>query len=69
MNNRQMYNRFILSKIESIINKHPYLRFGQILIDSKILVSVDFDDTIIIKDPFYEESEVTWNRVKDSKFN
>lgn len=72
--NRQEYNRKILSKLNEIVEKHPYLRFGQILVDCDIIqykknVLTDGDrEDILTVDPFNEESEITWERIKDNKF-
>lgn len=72
--NRQEYNRKILSKLNEIVEKHPYLRFGQILVDCDIIqykknVLTDGDrEDILTVDPFNEESEITWERMKDNKF-
>ena len=72
--NRQEYNRKILSKLNEIVEKHPYLRFGQILVDCYIIqykknVLTDGDrEDILTVDPFNEESEITWERMKDNKF-
>lgn len=67
---RYHYNVCILSKLADLIEKCPYLRFGQILFNSTIITSSseDLDGRPIIDDPFYEESEITWNRLKNNKF-
>lgn len=49
------------------ISENPQQRFGQILFNFKFIEIVnDIDNnTCIIKDPFYEESIDTLNRVKN----
>lgn len=67
---RQKYNRLILSKISEVIEKEPYLRFNQILINLDVLeieqILSNGQREFIIKDSFYEESEITWNRITKS---
>lgn len=72
--NRQEYNRKIISKLAEVIEKHPYLRFGQILVDcdiiqyeKSVLCNGQREDMLTI-DPFNEESEITWERVRNIKF-
>lgn len=57
---RLLYNRAIIDKIKEIIEKYPYLRFGQILVNLDIVHS-EGDGYAI--DPFYEEPEDMWNRI------
>lgn len=68
---RQKYNKLILNKISEIIEKEPYIRFNQILFNLDILeveqVLSNGQREFIIEDSFYEESEITWDRI--SKFN
>ena len=72
--NRLLYNRAIINKLSELIEKHPYLRFGQLLSNCDIIKyekSVLCDgqrEDILTIDPFYEESEVTWKRMTKSKF-
>jgi len=68
---RQKYNIKILSKLAEIVATYPDLRFGQILVNAGIIqyergILCDGDrwDLLTI-DPFYEESEDTWERMKD----
>lgn len=64
---RQRANQEILRSIEEMVNKHPDLRFGQILVNLGI-IEYDrntYDETLITKDPFNEESVVTLNRMKN----
>ena len=71
---RQKYNKLILETLSKLIEKHPYLRFGQILVNSDIIryePSVLCDgqrEDILVIDPFNEESEITWKRMCDNKF-
>ena len=64
---RQQANQEILRSIEEMVNKHPDLRFGQILVNLGIIQyqrdPASFD-IIGIKDPFNEESVVTLNRIR-----
>ena len=70
---RQKYNRLILETLSKLVEKHPELRFGQILVDCDIIrdgPSVLCDgqrEDILVIDPFNEESEITWDRVKNNK--
>ena len=63
---RQQANREILKNIEEMVNKHPDLRFGQILVNLGIIEYErnTYDETLITKDPFNEESVVTLNRIR-----
>ena len=70
---RQKYNKLILETLSKLVKKHPDLRFGQILVDCDIIKyepSVLCDgqrEDILVVDPFYEESEITLNRMMRSK--
>ena len=65
---RQKYNKLILETLSKLVNKYPDLRFGQILADAEVIIyKNDYDETIPV-DPFYEEPEVTWERMKNNKF-
>ena len=72
--NRQEYNRKILTKLSELVEKHPYLRFGQLLVDCEIIkyehaVLCDGQrEDILVIDPFNEESEITWKRMLLNKF-
>lgn len=67
--NRQEYNKLILSKLNELVELHPYLRFGQILVDCGIIqyekeVLCDGQrENLLTVDPFNEESEITWDRI------
>lgn len=70
--NRQEYNRKIISKLSEIIEQNPDLRFGQILVNYNIIDLVPdhlHGNTLIALDPFNEESEVTWNKMKGNSKN
>lgn len=53
---RQEYNRRILRMISDKVEKHPYLRFGQILVNCGVI-----EDG---KDPFYDEPWEIYHRMK-----
>ena len=71
---RQNYNRKIISKLTELVEKYPDLRFGQLLVDCDIIqyeknVLTDGDrEDILTVDPFNEESEIIWQRMKGNKF-
>lgn len=71
---RQKYNKLILETLSKLVEKHPDLRFGQILVNCDIIqykknVLTDGDrEDILTIDPFNEESETIWQRMKDNKF-
>ena len=71
---RQKYNKLILETLSKLVEKHPDLRFGQILINSEVIqleeVLLEGERQTILKgiDPFYEEPEFTWERMKNNKF-
>lgn len=66
---RQAANREIIEILSDMVEKYPDLRFGQILAITETLEYVPSprpdDDSIIIKDPFNEESVDTWVRIRD----
>ena len=65
---RQKYNKLILETLSKLIDKHPDLRFGQILTNAEVIIyKNDYDETVPV-DPFYEESETTWKRMLLNKF-
>ena len=71
---RQEYNRKILNKLFELVEKYPDLRFGQLLVncdviqyEKNVLTDGDREDILTI-DPFNEESEIIWQRMKDNKF-
>ena len=67
---RQKYNKLILETLSKLVDKYPDLRFGQILCDCEILqyLNVDKYNKLVVKDPFYEESKITWERMLLNKF-
>ena len=70
---RQKYNKLILETLSKLIDKYPDLRFGQILVDCEIIkyepsvLCEGQREDILVIDPFYEESEITLNRMMRSK--
>ena len=68
--NRKLYNTAIVEKLRELINKYPDLRFGQILINSDIIQFTKDDKgfPLAVKDPYFEEPEVTWERMKINSF-
>lgn len=66
---RQAANREIIEILSDMVEKYPDLRFGQILAITETLEYVPSprpdDDSIVIKDPFNEESVDTWVRIRD----
>ena len=66
---RLKYNRQIINKLSEIIEKHPYLRFGQILVDTNIIELIPdrpHGDSMVGIDPFYEESKITLEKILKS---
>lgn len=65
---RQEANLEILNEIGLAIVKYPDLRFGQILVNLGIIEYErnTYDETLITKDPFNEESVVTLNRMREN---
>jgi hypothetical protein len=66
--NRKLYNTAIVEKLKELVNKYPDLRFGQLLVNTSIIEIIPSDEQVLAKDPFYEESEVTWERMKGNRF-
>lgn len=64
---RKQANRAILLELYNLIEKYPDLRFGQILVDCDIIEYDITDNGVEVIDPFYEESELTLNRMIRSK--
>lgn len=67
IDNRQKANVEILQMLGEAVMKYPNLRFGQILVNLGIIEYErnTYDETLITKDPFNEESVVTLNRMKN----
>ena len=63
---RKQANRAILLELYNLIEKYPDLRFGQILVDCDIIRYDITDNGVEVIDPFYEESELTLNRMMKS---
>ena len=70
MTNRKLYNTAIVNKLVELVNKYPDLRFGQILVNSDIIELVpDYNNSAMVAlDPFGEEPEIMWERMKNNKF-
>ena len=71
---RQLFNQFIINKLQELVTKYPDMRFGQILVNSEVIqleeVLLEGQRQTVLKgiDPFYEESKTTWERMKNNKF-
>lgn len=69
---RQEANKEILDILGKYIKKYPHLRFGQLLCNTRIIEQdsqiTSHNVEIFTKDPFYEESEETLERLKNIKF-
>ena len=65
---RQKYNKLILETLSKLVDKYPDLRFGQILVNAEIITYKNDYDEMVPRDPYYEEPEVTWERMKNNKF-
>lgn len=71
---RLKYNKQILEALSLIVEKNPNLRFGQILANCNIIqyeqgVILDGQrEDVLTIDPFYEESDITFKRVVNSRF-
>lgn len=72
---RQKYNKLILETLSKLVDKHPDLRFGQILVncdiiqyEKNVLTDGGGREDILTIDPFNEESEIIWQRMKNNKF-
>ena len=61
--NRQDYNKVILQLIADKIMMEPDLRFGQVLMDLRVLKTVDIANVPVVEDPFYEEPKVMLKRM------
>jgi len=66
---RLLYNKAIIDKLSELVDKFPEQRFGQLLVNSDIIhYESDEREDVLIIDPFYEESELTWKRMCNNKF-
>lgn len=60
------HNLEILDILAEYVSRNPELRFGQILAMSRVIQFLDTqNDEVIVKDPFFEESESILKRVKE----
>ena len=70
---RAKYNQAIINKLQELINKYPDLRFCQLLVNCDIIqykpdVLCDGQrECLLLIDPFYDESELTYERMLKSK--
>ena len=64
--NRQRDNRKIVEILNTLVEKCPDLRFGQILFNYKFVNWSNTDDGVRICDPFYEEPADTLKRVREN---
>ena len=60
---RQEANRKLVKVINDLVEVYPDWRFGQILFNAQFIIRKK--DSLDIKDPFYEESTETWERIKN----
>lgn len=71
---RKLYNTAIVEKLKELVDKYPNLRFGQILVNAEVIqleeVLLEGQRQTVLKgiDPYYEEPEVIWERMKNNKF-
>ena len=65
---RQKYNKLILEVLSELVDKHPDLRFGQILANAEVITYKNDYDEMVVEDPFNEESKITWERMLLNKF-
>lgn len=71
MNSRYLYNKAILYKLLELIEKHPDLRFTQLLWNVGIFRwerCGHCKDNVKIVDTYAEESETTWLQMYKNKF-
>ena len=68
MKNRKLFNTAIVRKLQELVEEYPDLRFGQILVNAGIIELQMMGDRLIAIDPFNEEPEITWERMKNNKF-
>ena len=59
---RQEVNRNLVKVLNAFVENYPDWRFGQILFNVGFIIRKK--DSLDIKDPFYEESTETWERIK-----
>lgn len=66
---RHDYNKLILDKISEYLDTYPDIRFGQALVNLKILEYSDIEDNkgfLLVKDPFYEEPSKTYFKITEN---
>jgi hypothetical protein len=68
MKNRKLFNTAIVRKLQELVEEYPDLRFGQILVNSEIVQVTATSEGVKCQDPFYEEPEIMWERIKNNKF-
>ena len=68
MKNRKLFNTAIVRKLQELVEEYPDLRFGQILVNAGIIELQMMGDRLIAIDPFNEEPEIMWERIKNNKF-
>ena len=68
MKNRKLFNTAIVRKLQELVEEYPDLRFGQILVNAGIIELQMMGDRLMAIDPFNEEPEIVWERVKNNKF-
>lgn len=61
---RREANKELLKILDKIVDAHPTLRLGQILINAQFLTTYTTNEGMVINDPFYEEPLDTLKRVK-----
>jgi hypothetical protein len=58
------YNSLILETLVNYLNNNPQVSFGQALVNLNIIKYKFGNNQMTIRDPFYEESEITYNELK-----
>ena len=65
--NRLLFNKAIVDKLYALVKQYPEQRFGQLLINCRVLECTKEGDTAFVRDCFNEEPEVTWQRMCKNK--
>ena len=60
---RQAYNRTIIKILSELVEKYPYLRFVQILVNIEAIKLIPSDKYLLAQDPYYEEPDETLKRI------
>lgn len=63
---RNKANLEILGILKKVVNRHPYLRFGQLLLNIGVIMEKHSGEETQIVDPFYEEPADTLERIKNN---